>query len=416
MLSIAIITMLFAQIFSGGPALAAGNSTAHRPSAIPTELITIRGTVNATSADSITIGSTTVTVRPATRYHIPGIPNATLADIRVGMHVTALIERIKGHVYAAVINVIPITRYLVGKVTAYNYDPAKGGNISIEDRSGTTHTFDIATGNFSIRPQGGTITIGEHVTVVTRQLTPDDTPVAIGVVVSPTLAHYSGNVTAFSYNPATGGGISIEQKGGQILTFEIAARRFSMRPKGAEVKIGSHIIIVVQTPANGSAPVAIAVYVAVPTTHFTGKVTEFTYNPAHNGRISILEKDGKRLNFRIESGNFTIRPVGANVTVGDMVTVVAKVLEGNHLVAIGVVVLPKLVSVTGTINNIDQTDKTITIGTTVVDYSTRTVFILHGMLSVTQGLQGNAICYEQADGTLLANGISVTTPPIPSPQ
>jgi plastocyanin len=391
------------------------NATVIKPTAASNEG-TIRGIVKAISANILTIGTANVSVVPETKYQVPGIKNATLADIKVGMNITAQIERINGHAYAALIAVVPITRHYVGEVTAYSYNAANGGTITIKDKDGKTYSFEIAAGEFTIQPQGATVKTGEQVTVLTRQVRDEDEPVAIGVQVTIPLEHYSGNVTAFNYNPDTGGNISIEEIGGKTLSFGILAHKFNVQPQGATVKVGSHITVIVQTPPGATQPVAVGAEVVIPTQHFAGKVTEFTFDPAKGGSIAIVGTDGKKLQFDIESGNFTIQPKGASVNVGDTVTVVAKVLGGEHFVATGVVVQPKPVSVKGIINKIDQAGKTITIGTTVVSYDARTIFLLHGVLAVSQGLQATATCTEQPDHTLLANNVSMEAPVVPSPQ
>jgi plastocyanin len=444
LIGVFILTLVFAQFIVGQPALAAAtnnttgtkhtqptnsvnrtdstakfrttnNATTLKP-AVTSNQGAIRGIVKAVSADSITIGTTNVTVVPETRYNVPGIKNATLSDIKVGMNVIAQTVKINNHAYASLLNVVPITRHFVGEVTAYNYDVTTGGNITIKDKNGKTYSFEIVAGEFTVQPQGAVVKVGEQVTVTTRQAKNEEKPVAIGVMVSTPLEHYSGNVTVFNYNPATGGNISIVEKGGATLTFDILANKFSVQPKGAIVKVGLHVTVIVQTPPGGSKPVAISVEVIIPAQHFAGKITEFSYDPAKGGKISILEKDGKKLNFDIEAGKFTVQPKDASVKVGDNVTVVAKALAEGHLVAIGVVIQPQQQSVKGIINNIDQVSKTITIGTTVVRYNAKTLFRLHGMLAVSQGLQANATCVEQPDHTILAVSISVEPPIVSNPQ
>lgn len=410
-----ILTLVFVQIIGGGPALAevTGNTTAVKPAVTSNEGI-VRGIVKAVSANSITIGTINVTVVLETRYGVLGIKNATLADIKVGMNVTAQTQKINGQAYAVYINVVPILRNFEGNVTAYSYDTAKGGNISIKDKGGKTYSFKIGTGEFNIQPRGATVKTGDRVTVSTRQVQDGAEPVAIGVTVSIPVEHYSGNVTVFNYSPANGGNITIVGREGKAFTFNILANKFSVRPEGAIVKVGSQVTVTVQTPPGASRPVATGVEIVIPKLSFTGNVTEFSYAPTTGGKIAVVGRDGKKLNFDIEPGKFVVQPKDATIDVGDVVTVVAKIMDGGRLVALEVVIQPKPVSIKGVINKIDPVGKTITIGTTVVSYDARTAFILHGVLAVSQGLQANAAGYEQPNHTILAVSISVETPVVPS--
>jgi hypothetical protein len=408
--SVFIPVLVFALIIGGVPAFAAdtptGNATAVKPPVISSVL---RGTVTAVSGSVIKIGAANVTVVPATKYLVPGLKNATLSDIKVGMNVTVQTEKINGEPYAVLVTVIPVVRHYVGNITAYGYTVAIGGSISIKDSAGKIYSFKIAAGEFTILPQGVVVKVGDHVTVSTRQTTDAAEPVAFEVVVSIPLEHFSGNVTAFSYTPAKGGTISIKDKSGKTLTFSILADKFSVQPAGANVKVGSQVIVTVRT-TPGVAPVAIGVEVVIPTEHFTGNVTAFSYDVAKGGKLAIVGKDGKKFNFDIEAGKFSVMPKDASVKVGDIVTVVAKVMEDNHLIATGVVIQPKPVSVKGVITKIDTTGKTITIGATVVGYNTKTTFLLHGVLSVNVGMQATATGLENPDHTIVAGTISVATP------
>jgi hypothetical protein len=411
----ALILTLVSTIFIGaGPTFAevTGNSTAVKPPVVSPDS-TVRGIIKAISSAVVTIGTTNVTVVLETRYEVPGIKNATLADIKVGMNVTAQTQKINGQPYATHLSVVPILRNFEGNVTAYSYNASLGGSISIKDNSGKISSFKIGAGEFSIQPLGVVLKTGDRVNVTTRRLKDGDEPIAISVIVSIPVEHFSGNVTAFNYNPSIGGNITVVD-GGKATTFVILANKFTIRPDGAMVKVGSHVTVTIQTPPGSPQRVATGVEVVILTQSFAGNVTGFSYDPAKGGNITIMGRDGKKLNFVIEAGNFTIQPKDAVVDVGDIVTVVAKVLDGGKLVALRVEVQPKPVTIKGIINNIDQVKKTITIGTTVVSYDDRTSFILHRVLAVGPGLQANATGYEQPNNVILAGSISVEPVALPN--
>lgn len=156
--------------------------------------------------------------------------------------------------------------------------------------------------------------------------------------------------------------------------------------------------------------------------HHVGTVTAFSYNETAGGSITIEEKSGKTVTpvtFDIIGGKFKVLPQGATVKVGDLVTVIShRDPAHNHLIASGVVVhQPKptpqpwagLKRITGTINNISENttdNKTITIGTTVLNFNDKTVFVLRGVLAVKIGQEATAF-YSEQDSTRLAKAVLV---------
>ncbi len=228
----------------------------------------VKGLVQGKSNDSLKIDGKEIFVDAQTKYHVPGVKNATLADIKEGMYVVAQTRKSDRKICARQIEVVPgkSTLRYEGKVTAFNYTP----------------------------------------------------PV-------------SGNVTAASDNATVAGNISIQQKSGEVLTFDILA------------------------------------------------------------------------------GQFTVQPKGDTVQVGDLVTVIARHAPAgsNKLVATGVIIHHPVIQVSGNITAIDETNKTITVGTTVLKYSEKTVFELHGVLAVKVGQQATAWYREQVDNTRLAQRIRV---------
>ncbi len=60
----------------------------------------------------------------------------------------------------------------------------------------------------------------------------------------PVMAHNVGTVVEFAYDAAAGGKITIEPKKGDNVTFEILAGKFKILPEGAEVKVGSLVMVI----------------------------------------------------------------------------------------------------------------------------------------------------------------------------
>ena len=197
----------------------------------------IKGEVTAVSDTSITIGETEVFVDETTRYHIPtlnkptiaaSIKGGTLADIQVGMLVTAMLVEKDGKPYARQIVVIPsrpVLKHHVGKVTAYSYDSATGGSITIEDKDGESFTFEILAGKFKILPPGSEVAVGDMVTVISRRDPAQNKLIADGVVVKklrptpkpssrPQMERVSGEITAIDETAKT---ITI---GDKVLTYD----------------------------------------------------------------------------------------------------------------------------------------------------------------------------------------------------
>jgi hypothetical protein len=187
----------------------------------------------------------------------------------------------------------------------------------------------------------------------------------------------------------------------------------------ADIKVGMTVIVMVYEKDGKLYIRHINVVPGKPIiTHNVGTVVEFAYDPAAGGKITIEPKKGDNVTFEILAGKFKILPEGAEVKVGSLVTVISNrdPATVNRLIASGVVVhgvkppVPPPVrpeKVTGVINAIDQTAKTIKIGETVLSYNEKTVFTLRGLLSVQVGQEAAASFVKKDDGTLLALKVTV---------
>jgi hypothetical protein len=73
--------------------------------------------------------------------------------------------------------------------------------------------------------------------------------------------------------------------------------------------------------------------------HYTGNVTNYSYQPNLGGTITVQDKSGNLISFQINAGNFGIMPSGATVAAGEWVTVVGYGGSAStRLMALGVCV------------------------------------------------------------------------------
>ncbi len=125
-----------------------------------------------------------------------------------------------------------------GNVTAFNYSEAAGGNITIQNKAGTSITFEIIAGKFKVLPKGAEVKVGEQVTDIGRRVQGHNNPVATGVVVHPPrpapLKQISGTITAITESDNSTGTITI---GTTVLNYD-ARTTFALRGVGLHVKVG----------------------------------------------------------------------------------------------------------------------------------------------------------------------------------
>jgi len=143
--------------------------------------------------------------------------------------------------------------------------------------------------------------------------------------------------------------------------------------------------------------------------HHVGRVVEYIEGES----ITIQPRKRDPVEFQILD-EFKILPPGATVEEDAWVTVISRRdPAGDQLIARGVVVHPLrawlgLERVSGTIEQIDETNKIIEIDTTEVNYDDSTIFVLRGgILAVETEQEAVAFCRKQADDTLLAKLVLV---------
>jgi len=147
----------------------------------------IRGEVKGVTDKGITIGDKNVQVSDKTKYNIPTVKQASLADIKVGMQAVAVVIDQNGTLVARQIMVIPakvIVKHYIGEVTYFSYDPTTGGNITIQNKDNNSFTLVILAGKFTVLPKGATVNVGDNVTVIGHNDSVQNSLVATGVVIS----------------------------------------------------------------------------------------------------------------------------------------------------------------------------------------------------------------------------------------
>ncbi|MBI4333307.1 MAG: hypothetical protein HY673_18740 [Chloroflexi bacterium] len=163
----------------------------------------VKGAVTEKTGTVVKIDGREVGVNDWTKYKVPGVKNATLADVKVGMAVVARTVEEGGKLYARQLGVAPgkppVTRQQ-GKITAYSYNPPNGGAITIQDKWGKLTTFQIVADKFTIKPAGAIPKVGDLATVVSNNEVP---LVATGLVIRYPPLKVSGAVTAIDESAKT---------------------------------------------------------------------------------------------------------------------------------------------------------------------------------------------------------------------
>ncbi len=218
-----VISLLAVSLVMGLalPALANGKSAAKSAAALAKadnegkgKAQVIKGVVTAISGSVITVNGKQITVDSQTKYHVPTLgKNASLADISVGMDVIAQTRVDNGIYYARQIEAAPkriAPTAHTGNVTAFNYDSAVGGNVTIKDKVGQTLIFDILAGKLNVRPKGAEVKVGEVVTVTASRDPAHARLIATAIVVHPApLQKISGLIAAVTDNGNGAGTVTI---------------------------------------------------------------------------------------------------------------------------------------------------------------------------------------------------------------
>ena len=135
---------------------------------------TFHGTVKSLAADSFVVttkkhGDVSIKVNAETKYKVPGVKDATLANFHVTDRVNVLAVETSDGDLALHVNLVPgkpISIQRVGTITAY----VAGTSITLKDKKGETSTFMIDAETKIEFKRGATeVKVGEQATVVARR-------------------------------------------------------------------------------------------------------------------------------------------------------------------------------------------------------------------------------------------------------
>lgn len=148
------------------------------------------GTVQTASDDSFLLATKAdddllVLVTDKTRFHIPGLKSATLADLEPGDRAAVSGTPSPSGFTAKNVAVAPgkpIIQHHVGIVSAY----IEGSSVTIKDKRAAEFTFTL-TADTVVKGQGetGEIAVGSRVTVVARRIPSEGSYTATAIVVHP---------------------------------------------------------------------------------------------------------------------------------------------------------------------------------------------------------------------------------------
>ena len=154
------------------------------------------GVVESVAADSLTTGSFklstkqgetgTVLVTAQTRFHIPTLKNATMADLSVDDRVAVSGTPGAGGLTAKNVAVAPCKPAVQHRVGIVTKDYTPGKSITIEDVKGGQETFSLTADTVIRGPKGVTTVVnGDRVTVVARRQPGTGVFTATAIVVHP---------------------------------------------------------------------------------------------------------------------------------------------------------------------------------------------------------------------------------------
>ncbi|MBI4297778.1 MAG: hypothetical protein HY676_04535 [Chloroflexi bacterium] len=148
---------------------------------------TFVGTIKSKASASFVVttkqGDATVNVNAQTKYNVPGVKNATLANFKEGDKVAVLaVETSSGNLVLHVVLIPgkPTFIHRVGTVDAY----VAGTSITLKDKKGELSTFIVTADTKIVLKRGATaVSIGEQAIVVARRNPATDQFTAMSILV-----------------------------------------------------------------------------------------------------------------------------------------------------------------------------------------------------------------------------------------
>ena len=143
-------------------------------------------------------GGTTINVNAETKYKVPGLKDATLANFKVGDRVAVLVVEMNGGWTALHVNLIPgkpVHVQRVGIIATYTAaSTSTPGNITLKSKKGDLSTFVVTTDTKIKFKRGATaVTLGSKATVVARRDPATDKYTATEILVFGPKGHEGNN-------------------------------------------------------------------------------------------------------------------------------------------------------------------------------------------------------------------------------
>lgn len=267
-------------------------------------------------------------VDASTIVKIPGMKNATIADIKVGdaVVVHALVDA-QGVMTARMINLVPgkpMHFHYVGEVTAYTAPTADApGTITIKDKNGVSTTFVVTMGTKFIPPElAASLGVGVWVTIVSG-------PAKDGVQTAESIVIFQsgseGEVVTYTAAAAgTPGSITIKDMGGVEHTFAVTTTT-GITPAALAPNLTAGVWVAVVSSPTPMGGAQTALTIAISTASFTGEVTAVT--PAAvgvPGSLTLKDSGGVSTDFILAEKTSVLPATWADkLVVGDLVTVVS---------------------------------------------------------------------------------------------
>jgi hypothetical protein len=95
--------------------------------------------------------------------------------------------------------------------------------------------------------------------------------------------HYTGNVTTYDYDPNMGGTITIQDKSGNLIPFQINAGNFRILPPDATVAAGESVTVIGYRESPSSQLIAVAVFVYLQRSPSLSREGPSREGPSHAG-------------------------------------------------------------------------------------------------------------------------------------
>jgi Cu/Ag efflux protein CusF len=224
-----IATVLVAGL--AGTALAAPLDQAAKPGTVAGQVTSING--NTLDVQSLRGETVQVQTDAQTRFRVPGVPGATITDIKVGDAIAARGQRTNNVLHAKGVAVLPanLRDQVIGKVTSI-----EGSTLMLEDKDGNSvnvQTTPITLFNSPNNPNASFSDIKVGDMVVVAGVRQGDTMTAARVGFKTPPARKPGPIVLGAISAVHGSTLTLKQPFGETLTVNTNASTFVVK-RGAD--------------------------------------------------------------------------------------------------------------------------------------------------------------------------------------